>query len=71
MTEESATILRGDKNANIINEISRRYNVSLKDATDIFYKSETAAMIEDGTADLQCRSDIYLAQCVWEEHLGK
>lgn len=71
MTEESASILRGDKNANIINEISRRYNVSLKDATDIFYKSETAAMIEDGTADLQCRSDIYLAQCVWEEHLGK
>lgn len=67
MTEESNTIFRGDKSANIIKIISDQYNISLEKSTDIFYNSETASMIEEGIADLQCRSDIYLAQCVWEE----
>ena len=38
------------------------------DATEIFFNSETAAMIEDGVAYLHCRSDLYLAQCVWDEY---
>jgi hypothetical protein len=44
------------------------FNVSLDKATDIFYSSETASMIEDGIADLHCRSDRYLAGEVWREY---
>ena len=40
----------------------------LDKATDIFYSSETASMIEDGIADLHCCSDRYLAGEVWREY---
>lgn len=39
-----------------------------EEAADIYYNSETAAMIEDGTADMHCRSDKYLAEEVWREY---
>ena len=42
--------------------------LSLDKATDIFYSSETASMIEEGVADLHCRSDKYLAGEVWREY---
>ncbi|GJG26375.1 hypothetical protein PRRU23_00750 [Segatella bryantii] len=44
------------------------FDVPLDEATDIFYSSETASMIEDGIADLHCRSDRYLAGEVWREY---
>lgn len=69
MTEESNTVLRGDKCANIIRGISEIYGVTLEKATDIFYKSETSVLIDEGVADLYCRSDRYLAQCVWDEYV--
>lgn len=69
MTDESSTIFRGDKCAHIIQQISEIYGVSLEKATDIFYTSETSAMIEEGVADLHCRSDKYLAQCIWDEYI--
>jgi hypothetical protein len=47
------------------------YNVSVPEATDIYYESETANLIEEGVADLHCRSDKYLATLVWEEHQEK
>ena len=65
---ETGIVFRGKKNANIISALSKKYNLSLEKATEIFFNSETAAMIEDGVADLHCRSDLYLAQCVWDEY---
>jgi hypothetical protein len=44
------------------------FAVPLEQATDIFYSSETASMIEEGIADLHCRSDRYLAGEVWREY---
>ena len=44
------------------------FNVPLDKATDIFYSSETANMIEDGIADMHCRSDRYLAEEIWREY---
>lgn len=70
MTEESNIIFRGDKCANIILSISNLYNTSITEATDIYYKSETASLIEDGVADLQCRSEKYLASLIWDEHIA-
>lgn len=68
MSDESKLALRGTKCANIILSLCEMYNLSMQEATDIYYQSELSQLIEDGVADLQCRSDKYLAQCVWEEH---
>ncbi len=67
MTEESKLVLRGNKCANVIMSLSELYELSIQEATDIFYRSESAGLIEDGVADLHCRSDKYLAELVWEE----
>ena len=67
MSEDSKQILKSTQCARIILCISEMYAVSIDEATDIFYNSETASMIEDGVADLHCRSDKYLAGEVWRE----
>lgn len=69
MTEESKTTMRAAKSARIIMAICELYGVQIQDATDLFYRSKTADMIEQGVSDLQCRSDKYLATLIWEEHL--
>ena len=35
---------------------------------DVFYHSVTAQMIQDGVADLHCRSDHYLADEIYREY---
>lgn len=66
---ETELYLRGNKNAGIIMAISEMYGISIQDATNIYYQSETAQLIEEKVADLHCRSEKYLATLVWEEHL--
>ena len=41
--------------------------VSLDVAMDMFYHSDTMQLMEEGVADLHCRSDKYLAEKVWRE----
>ncbi|MDE5549783.1 MAG: DUF3791 domain-containing protein [Bacteroidaceae bacterium] len=60
--------MRAAKIANIIVCLCELYGMSLQEATDMFYKSTTSDLIEEGVADLQCRSDKYLATLVWEEY---
>lgn len=69
MTEASAQVLKSAQCARIIACISEMFHVPLQDAADIYYESETANLIEEGIADLHCRSDKYLATEVWMEHL--
>lgn len=71
MTEESKQILRSSQCARIIVCISEMFKVSLDEAADIYYSSETANLIEEGVADLHCRSDRYLAGEVWREYQEK
>ncbi len=71
MTQESITVLRGEKIALIIENISSRYSVSLEQAADIYYNSDTSILIDEGVSDLHCRSEKYLAQCVWDEYQEK
>lgn len=66
---ETEIYLRGNKNAVIITAISELFGISILDATNIYYQSETAQLIEEKVADLHCRSEKYLATLVWEEHL--
>lgn len=68
MIDETTTVFRGDKTAEIIEAISELYGVTLEKATDIYYQSDTSELIEEGVADLHCRSPRYLAQCVWDEY---
>lgn len=67
-TEELWQPIKDAKYARIIKCISEMYNVTLKEAMDVFYHSDTATLIDDGVADLQCRSDKYLASEIWREH---
>ena len=71
MTEESSLVLRADKCAGIILSICELFGTSIQEATDMFYSSETANLIEEGVADLHCRSNKYLATLVWDEHTDK
>ena len=69
MSEEGKIALRAAKTANIILSLCELYGLSLEKATDIYYNSNTSEMIEEGVADLHCRSDKYLATLVWEEYI--
>lgn len=69
MIDETTTVFRGDKNAETILALCELYEITLEKATDIFYNSDTSILIEEGIADLHCRSPKYLAQCIWDEYL--
>lgn len=68
MIDDTESVFRGDKAAEIVGAISELYNVSLEKAVDMYYQSDTSALIDEGVADLHCRSPKYLAQCVWDEY---
>jgi hypothetical protein len=68
MSEERLQILKSAKCARIIVCLSEMYDISINEATDIYYCSSTSNMIEEGIADLHCRSDKYLAEEVWREY---
>lgn len=68
MTEESRLAFQAGKSAKIIKSMCDLYGLSLQEAADIYYQSDTSELIEEGIADLQCRSDKYLASVIWEEY---
>lgn len=55
------------KYARIIEAISEMHAISLDKAMDIFYNSDIMKLLEEGIADLHCRSDKYLAEEIWNE----
>ena len=67
---ETDIALRGSKIAGIIEALSDLYNISIMKATNIYYSSDIAKLIEDKVADLHCRSNKYLAALVWEEYIA-
>ena len=67
ISEKSRQVILDRKIARIIEAYSIRYGVSLEEATNIYYNSVTSQMIEEGIADLHCRSDKYLAEELWLE----
>lgn len=66
-SEKSRQIILDRKIARVIEAYSTLYNVSLEMAADIYYNSITSQLIEEGVADLHCRSDRYLAEEIWLE----
>lgn len=55
------------KYSRIISEISEMHNIPVDQAMDIFYTSKLLPLLEDGVADLHCRSDKYLAEEIWRD----
>ena len=68
MSNETIQIIKSAQCARIISCISELYGITIEDATDIFYGSDIANMVEEGVADLHCRSDKYLATEIWDEY---
>ena len=56
------------KYASIIELIAEKQQIPLQEAKDMLYSSPLFEIIDDGTADLICRSDIYLADEIIRMH---
>lgn len=54
------------KFARIIDAMCELYSLLPEEAMDIFYTSPLLPLLEEGVADLHCRSDHYLAREVME-----
>lgn len=55
-------ILLQKKYARIIERFAEKEHLSLDDALDFFYRSQTYQLIRDGVSDLHCMSDEYLTE---------
>lgn len=60
--DKPTRILRDMKYGRIIELIAAKRQISIEDAMDMLYSSPLFEIIDDGTADLICRSDLYLAE---------
>ena len=50
------------KYTNVIEAYSIRRDIDLRQAMDVFYKSQTYQEMSRGISDMHCRSDAYLAE---------
>lgn len=60
--------MRDMKYARIIELIAEKQHITLDAAMDMLYSSPLFEIIDDGTADLICRSDLYLADEIIRMH---
>jgi hypothetical protein len=49
----------------VIETLSKKANISLREAMDMFYKSPIYEEISQGISDMHCRSDGYLAEDIF------
>ena len=61
-------ILLQKKYARIIEKFSQQENISLNDALDFFYHSETYRFMSEGVSDFHCMSDDYLTEELISEY---
>ncbi len=58
-------------NSEILSKFAEQTGITLEDALDFFYTSSIYQMMNEGIADMHCRSDGYLANLVKEEWKNK
>jgi hypothetical protein len=56
------------KYSSVIETLSALKGISLRQALDMFYKSQTYIETREGVSDMHCRSDIYLAEDIILEY---
>ena len=61
-------ILLQKKYSRVIERFSKLQNLSLDEALNIFYHSETYQLMRDGISDMHCMSDEYLAAELEQEY---
>lgn len=61
MIDTGRQVVLQAKYARIIALVASKENITLDQAMDRFYNSDIFCLIQDGVADLHCRSDQYLA----------
>jgi len=54
----------------VIETLSALKGIPLRQALDMFYKSQTYHEMREGISDMHCRSDIYLAEDIIAENSG-
>lgn len=64
---EANRIILDMKYARIIEILAQRLGITREEAMDIFYSSPVFELIDNGVADLHCRSDQYLADEIISE----
>ena len=52
----------------VIETFAKMGNIPLREALDLFYKSQIYQEMRDGISDMHCRSDKYLAEELMQEH---
>lgn len=58
---EANSVLLQKKYARIVALFAEQMQLTLDEALEFFYRSETYQELRDGIADLHCRSDQYIA----------
>lgn len=66
--DKPTRILRDMKYARIIELIADKQHIRREKAMDMLYSSPLFEIIDDGTADLICRSELYLANEIIRMH---
>lgn len=64
---EASRIILDMKYARIIETLAQRLGITREEAMDIFYCSPVFPLIDNGVADMHCRSDQYLADEIIED----
>jgi len=59
---KASRTLVGHKCANVIREYAKFSKIPLREAFDVFYRSNLYDEIRHGISDMHCRSDGYLAE---------
>ena len=57
---EANSVLLQKKYARIVALFAEQMQLTLDEALEVFYRSETYQELRDGIADLHCRSDQYI-----------
>lgn len=67
MSDDGKQVVLQMKYARVIESMADMADMSLEEAMDVFYNSALFPLVQDGTGDLHCRSDRYLAQEILSE----
>ena len=64
-------ILLQKKYARIVDEFAKTSGMSVAEALDFFYNSQTYQLMREGISDMHARSDGYLAEELMREKMQK
>ncbi len=65
------SILLQKKYSRVIECFAKRQGISLDEALDLFYHSQTYQLMREGVSDMHCMSDLYLAEELEQEYAEK